>query len=55
MIVDGQRQPKPPPLKDGDIVFLLHPQPLVRILEGEAAESAWRAWQPTIADQLGVT
>jgi hypothetical protein len=52
-VIDGQRRPKDKPLED--IVFRLHPLPLVRIIEGEAAESEWRAWADTQADELGMT
>jgi hypothetical protein len=51
-VVDGQRQPKPPPLED--LILLLHPQPLVRILEGDVADAAWNAWQDTTPDNFGV-
>jgi hypothetical protein len=53
MIVDGQRQPKPPPLEE--LILLLHPQPVVRIIEGDEAQAAWNAWQDTTPDQLALT
>jgi len=53
LTVDGQRQPKPPPLDE--LMLLLHPQPLVRILEGEEADIEWNPWADTQPDLMGVT
>jgi hypothetical protein len=51
--VDDQpyRQPRPAPLEE--LLLLLHPQPLVRIIDSDDPE--WSAWAQTIPDQMGVT
>jgi hypothetical protein len=52
--IDGQRQPKPPPLKEEDILLLLHPLPVV-IYDDPEGWHAYEAWLPTVPDQLPLT
>jgi DNA modification methylase len=44
------KQEQPSPMEE--LILLLHPQPLVRIIEGDDPE--WSAWAPTVADAVGL-